>query len=112
MTLSSRNTLRFLGVLGWLLGIVLYAQLAFGGQTQPDAKRVHEIQVALASHGYAAGSTWIQTQTVLRGIAKTNGWQTDHAPDARVLILLGLGSKNSDSQVLEEHNNHLDQRTK
>jgi hypothetical protein len=74
----------------------------------PDAKRQAQIQAALVSHGYKAGKSWPETQEILRSIAKDHHWQTTHAPDARVLILLGLGNKYSDEQILNWSKNHLD----
>lgn len=75
--------------------------MAHARQTQPDSKRVKQIQTALVEHSHAPGKTWAETQETLRSIAKSRGWQTQHAPDARVLILLGLGNTHSDSQVLD-----------
>jgi hypothetical protein len=78
-------------------------------QAQPEAKRVKQIQTALVQHGYQPGKTWAETQTVLRSIAEEKGWQTHFAPDARVLIILGLGNKNSDVEYVENNgHNHLD----
>lgn len=79
-------------------------------QTQPDAKRVKQIQAALEEHGYEAGKNWHETQEILRGIAKYNHWQIHRAPDARVLILLGLGNKYSDPTVALEGLNYLDHK--
>lgn len=83
---------------------------AFAGprQTVPDSKRQQEIRKALIAHGYPAGASWTVTQEILRGIAREHHWQHVHAPDARVLILLGLGNKMSDPQVLKAGPNHLD----
>ena len=86
----------------------LFSVIASGGQTHPDAKRVKQIQAALVEHGYEAGKTWPQTQEILRGIARAHGWQTHRAPDARVLILLDLGNKYSDPEIILEERNHLD----
>jgi hypothetical protein len=74
---------------------------ASANQLQPDAKRQREIRTALTQHGYPAGKTWNDTQVILKGIAQEHHWQRTHAPDARVLILLGLGSKHSDPAVLD-----------
>src|SRR5271170_2828536 len=60
------------------------------GQTQPDAKRIAEIQQALVDHGYPSGGTWRDTRATCRKIADEHGWQNMWAPDARVLALLGL----------------------
>jgi hypothetical protein len=78
------------------------------GQLQPDVKRVKVIRAALQAHGYPPGTSWHQTQDITREIARQHHWQTHHAPDARVLILLGLGNKNSDPQVIIQPLNHLD----
>jgi len=80
----------------------------FGKQMQPDPKRQAEIRHALVEHGYQAGKTWLETQEILRQIARDHHWQHTHAPDARVLILLGLGNRYSNSAVTEEGRNHLD----
>lgn len=46
---------------------------------------------------------------MLRSIADEHGWQTKFAPDARVLIILGLGNKNSDVEYVENNgHDHLD----
>lgn len=83
-------------------------------QKQPDAKRVREIQQALRANGYDPGRTWAETQSVCRGIAATHHWQVQHAPDARVLILIGLGNKYSDDAVLNERSrlDRAEKRTK
>ena len=78
-------------------------------QTVPSAERVAEIQSALSSHGYDPGATWEETQQICRKIADEHGWQTDHAPDARVLILIGLGGPHSDPAVAQMHGDRLDQ---
>lgn len=78
-------------------------------QVEPNPERVAEIQSALSSHGYDPGTTWEQTQEVCRKIADEHGWQTDHAPDARVLILIGLGGPHSDPAVTQMHGDRLDQ---
>jgi hypothetical protein len=80
-----------------------------GQQMQPEAKRVKQIQTALVQHGYQPGKTWAETQTVLRGIAEEKGWQTHFAPDARVLVILGLGNKDSDVEYITNNgHDHLD----
>jgi hypothetical protein len=83
------------------------------GQAQPSPERMAEIQAALAAHGYEPGATWEETQEVCRKIADEHRWQTDHAPDARVLILLGLGGPHSDPVVTQMQGDRLDndQRT-
>lgn len=79
------------------------------GQMIPAPERVAEIQSALSSHGYDPGTTWEETQEVCRKIADEHGWQTDHAPDARVLILIGLGGPHSDPAVAQLQGDRLDQ---
>jgi hypothetical protein len=69
-------------------------------QTLPDLKRQKQIREALVLHGYAPGRNWTETVQVLKQIAREHHWQFKHAPDARVLILLGLGNKYSDPAVL------------
>lgn len=79
-------------------------------QRVPDAKRVKEIAVALNEKGYTPTvlRTWPEVQNACREIARQKGWQTSHAPDARVLIKLGLGNKFSNPEVAEAGPNHLD----
>jgi len=84
------------------------AKLVHPQSMTPEPKRVKQIQTALVSHGYPAGATWHETQEVCRKIADEHKWQTHFAPDARVLILLGLGNEHSDLEVLEYGSNHLD----
>lgn len=87
-------------ILTALFILLFYAAVAaLANQTQPDARRVKQIQLALVKHGYPAGKSWPETQDILRGIAKQHHWQSHHAPDARVLILLDLGNKYSDPDV-------------
>jgi hypothetical protein len=82
-------------------------------QAQPAPERIAEIQMALKAHGYEPGDTWEETREVCRKIADEHMWQTDHAPDARVLILLGLGGPHSDPAVTQMQGDRLDkdQRT-
>ena len=82
-------------------------------QAQPTSERIAEIQAALTAHGYEPGATWEETQEVCRKIADDHMWQTDHAPDVRVLILLGLGGPHSDPAVTQMQGDRLDkdQRT-
>lgn len=94
-----------IGLLIWWIMAPLYC---IGKQLQPDPKRVLEIRAALITHGYEPGKTWPEIQMQLREIARLHHWQTRHAPDARVLILLGLGNKYSDESVTFEGRNHLD----
>ena len=77
-------------------------------QMQPSPQRIAEIQAALKAHGYDPGGTWEETQEVCRKIADEHLWQTDHAPDARVLILLGLGAPHSDPAVAQAAGGRLD----
>lgn len=72
------------------LSLSLAAPKPKKGQTQPDAKRVAEIQQALTDHGYPSGNTWRETRASCRKIADEHGWQNMFAPDARVLAVLGL----------------------
>jgi hypothetical protein len=76
---------------------------------QPSPQRVAEIQATLKAHGYDPGTTGEETQEVCRKIAEEHRWQTDHAPDVRVLILIGLGGPHSDSAVAQMKGNRLDQ---
>jgi hypothetical protein len=87
---------------------ILFSTPADARQTQPDAKRVRQIQAALIEHGYAPGKTWKETQEICRHIADIRRWQINHTPDARVLILLGLGNEHSDPYPAEQMGNHLD----
>jgi hypothetical protein len=91
-----------------IMALVCTTATVYAKQMQPDPKRVHQIQARLVEHGYPATTTWAQAQEVLRDIARQHGWQTHHAPDARVLILLGLGNKYSDPDVALAGTNHLD----
>lgn len=83
-------------------------------QMHPDKKRTVEIQQALIAKGYMFGSptgVWDnRTIEVLQQIAEDHKWQVDHVPDARVLILLGLGNRYSDPKVATWPGNHLDCR--
>ena len=101
---------RFLTIVGFVI-LLLWLVLGVGyitsaKQTQPDPKRIHEIQIALIDHNYAPGKTWHETQEILRQIARNHKWQTHWSPDARVLILLGLS--NNDSQIIDGERNRLD----
>jgi hypothetical protein len=97
-------------LIAFIVVLFLFLLLAvaplFARQTQPDPKRVREIQAALISHDYPKGKNWHETQEILRSIARTYHWQTHYAPDARVLILLGLS--NNDSQIIDGEHNRLD----
>jgi hypothetical protein len=77
-------------------------------QMQPTLQRIAEIQAALKSHGYEPGTTWVETREVCRKIADQHMWQTDHAPDVRVLILIGLGAPHSDADVAQMQGGRLD----
>src|SRR5258706_2223550 len=96
----------FIIFLFWLIFATAYVTQA--RQMQPDVKRIREIQAALIVHGYEPGKSWRETQELLRKIARLHHWQTHRAPDARVLILLGLGNKYSNSNVVLEEHNRLD----
>ncbi len=78
------------------------------GQKIPTPQRVAEIHDALVSHGFAVGSSWPEVQAVCRKIQEDHLWQTDHAPDARVLGMLGLGSARFNPDVLTGPQDHLD----
>jgi len=108
---SQRTRNRWLLVLALVFSTNLCAK-GRPGQRVPDAKRQHEIRQALVEHGYKSGKTWSETQEILRDIAREHHWQHTHAPDARVLILLGLGNKYSDPQVLEMPLNRLEEVNK
>lgn len=93
----------------WLfIFLLLFCNMTNAAQKQPDAKRIRQIQAALADHGFASGKTWRDTQEVCRDIAVQHGWQTHYAPDARVLILIGLGNQYSDQSVTKPGSSHLD----
>ena len=92
----------FLAVVLWLVLMVSYVTSAGPRQMMPDAKRQKQIRIALDEHGYPTGKIWPETIVILKQIARDHCWQHSHAPDARVLILLGLGNKYSDPDVLEE----------
>jgi hypothetical protein len=82
--------------------------IAEKSQMQPTPLRVAEIQTALKAHGYEPGRTWQETQEVCRRIADERMWQTDHAPDARVLMLIGLAGPHSDLVVAAMRGGRLD----
>lgn len=90
-----------------LLAIV-FSSHVFAKQLVPDPKRQKEIRVALIAHGYEPGRTWPETVQVLKKIAREHHWQSKHAPDARTLILLGLGNKYSDPSILNEPPSRLE----
>jgi hypothetical protein len=77
-------------------------------QMQPSPQRIAEIQAALKANGYEPGTNWEETQEACRKIADEHLWQTDHAPDVRVLILLGLGGQHSDLGVAQMNGSRLD----
>lgn len=81
-------------------------------QMHPDKKRTVEIQQALIAKGYMFGSptgVWDnKTIEVLQQIAEDHKWQVTHVPDARVLILLELGNRYSDPNVVMMQPSHLD----
>ena len=81
---------------------------ARAAQMQPSPERIAQIQSALKAHGYEPGNTWEETQEVCRKIADEHQWQTDHAPDARVLILLGLAGPHADPAVAQMQGGRLD----
>lgn len=77
------------------------------GQKEPDAHRKAEIVAALCSHGHSTAN-WSEAKAIMRQIAADNGWQTQHVPDARVLILLDLGNAYSNPWVTKIHGGKLD----
>jgi len=91
-----------------LVLLLAFSTCAKSKQLVPDAKRQREIRAALVEHGYKSGKTWSETQEILRDIAREHHWQHVHAPDARVLILLGLGNEHSNPWILEAPDNRLD----
>lgn len=82
------------------------------GQQVPDKARTLQIQQALLDKGFTdrqpTGVWDKETIAVCKDIANKNLWQIDHVPDARVLILLGLGNQYSDPYVTTIHNDMLD----
>jgi len=93
-------------------GKIPQKRITTASQTHPDKKRIVEIQQALIDKGYMFGlptGVWDnKTIETLKNIANDHGWQTSHVPDARVLILLDLGNKYSDPEVLKAPKNRLD----
>lgn len=100
-----------------LLALAMLPAAASGkhkhGQQQPDTPRVRQIQQALLGKGYISfqpNGAWDEaTLAPLRKIADDRGWQTTNVPDARVLILLGLGGPNADMSVTLLRGNSLDE---
>jgi hypothetical protein len=88
--------------------LLIISAAVSAGQKQPEVKRVAQIHDALNAHGYATGSTWPQVQEACRKIADEHGWQVNRAPDARVLILLGLGNEHSNPYVATQPGGMLD----
>lgn len=90
-----------------------FAEKRNRGQLQPDQARVRQIQQALLDKGYTnfqPNGQWDEaTLTPLRKIADDKGWQTTNVPDARVLIMLGLGGPNTDPRVTLLPGNSLDE---
>ena len=70
---------------------------------QPSPQRIAEIEAALKAHGYEPGTTWEEREKFAGKIADEHMWQTDHAPDVRVLILIGLAGPHSDPAVAQMH---------
>jgi len=58
-------------------------------------ERATQIQTALIKAGYMTGAptgTWdAQSELAMQKLQGDNGWQTKLTPDARALIMLGLG---------------------
>ena len=97
----ARNPNTTAGILGFIL-VLLFACAAFANQKEPDTKRTREIQQALVEHGYTVqvnGKWNTETKAALAEIAKEHCWQAARVPDARVLIILGLGNKHSNEWV-------------
>jgi len=74
------------------------------GQRQIDPQRATEIQTALLKAGYLHGEPsgeWDgQSAAAMQKFQADNGWQTKYTPDARALIKLGLGPKNTTTASL------------
>ena len=66
-------------------------------------QRATEIQTALVKAGYLTGTpsgTWdAQTELALQKLQADQGWQTKITPDARALIMLGLGPQNDTTET-------------
>ena len=68
------------------------------GAEVPNA-RARQIQIALVHHGIpvpVTGRMDAKTTAALKRLAKENQWQTKRVPDARVLVMIGLGAKHND----------------
>ena len=83
-----------------LVAAFLFVTFVASAAPQPDVKRQKQISAALTQHGFKPGRDWSETVEILRGIAQEHNWQRTHVPDARVLILLDLGGRNADKDVL------------
>lgn len=72
--------------------------------TSIDSERATQIQNALIKAGYLTGvpsGTWDSTtQAAMEKLQSDNGWQTKLVPDSRAIIKLGLGSNNTQANVL------------
>lgn len=82
------------------------------GQKEIRPARALEIQKALVSHGYDVQVTGVwdyQTKVALFKIADGMEWQINHVPDARVLILLGLGNPMSNPAIAQQKGGQIDQ---
>jgi peptidoglycan hydrolase-like protein with peptidoglycan-binding domain len=70
----------------------------YRGQQKPDGERTRAIQQALIRGNYLKGEpsgVWDQsTRNAMVRFQEDHGWQTKMVPDARALILLGLGPSN------------------
>ena len=66
-------------------------------------QRATEIQTALVKAGYLTGTpsgTWdAQTELALQKLQADQGWQTKITPDARALIMLGLGPQTDGTET-------------
>lgn len=81
------------------------------GQKEIAPARALEIQNALVAHGYSVETTGVwdrQTKLALYKIADDMEWQINHVPDARVLILIGLGNPLSDQALAHQKGGQID----
>jgi len=91
-----------------LLAIPAYAK---PGQTQPTPGRIREIQAALLAKGLTTHPVDGKLKTMqedCRRIAEIHHWQVNRAPDARVLILIGLGNEHSNPYTAQQLGGYLD----
>jgi hypothetical protein len=96
-----------------LMLVLLLAPTAFAkpGQVQPSPARIREIQAALLAKGYTTeqpDGNLAKMRQACRRIADEHHWQINRTPDARVLILLGLGNKYSNPYTAQQPGEYLD----